>query len=129
MNGVYCPVGVLLKYMGAASIACDSSGFLFRPLVFHKRGSFYSLGKGALSYSRTRELFKEALVTLGYDAKKYGLHSLRSGGLTSVVQNSNNSLPERLLKLHGRWKTDAAKDMYVQESLHSRLRVSSYLGL
>ena len=70
MNGVYCPVGVLLKYMGAASIACDSSGFLFRPLVFHKRGSFYSLGKGALSYSRTRELFKEALVTLGYDAQE-----------------------------------------------------------
>jgi hypothetical protein len=97
--------------------------------VFHKRGSFYSLGKRSLSYSRSREIFKEALTTLGYDAKKYGLHSLRSGGITSVVQNSNNSIPERLLKLHGRWKTDTAKDMYVQESLHSRLEVSNYLGL
>ncbi len=123
-GGDYCPVSVLSKYMGAASIRFDSSAFPFRPLVFHKHGSFHSLGKGALSYTRSREIFKEALTTLGVDAKKYGLHSLRS-----VVQNSNNSIPERLLKLHGRWKTDTAKDMYVQESLHSRLKVSSCLGL
>ncbi len=97
-GGDYCPVSVLSKYMGAASIRFDSSAFLFRPLVFHKHGSFHSLGKGALSYTRSREIFKEALTTLGVDAKKYGLHSLKSGGLTSVVQNSNNSIPERLLK-------------------------------
>ena len=129
IGGEYCPIGMLSKYMNAASIVSDSSTFLFGPLVFHKRGSFYSLGKGPLSYSRCREIFKEAVTTIGYDARTYGLHSLRSGGLTSVVQNSNNSIPERLLKLHGRWKTDIAKDMYVEESLDSRLKVSSYLGL
>ena len=59
----------------------------------------------------------------------YGLHSLRSGGITSLVHNSSNSVSERFLKLHGRWKTDAAKDMYVEESLNNRLRVTKFLGL
>lgn len=79
--------------------------------------------------SRCRELFKQALESLGYDAKNYGLHSLRAGGITSVVQNSNNTVPERLLKLHGRWKTDAAKDMYIQETVNKRLQVTEHLGL
>ena len=47
----------------------------------------------------------------------YGLHSLRSGGITSAVRNSSNSIPERLLKIHGRWKSDSAKDMYVEENM------------
>ena len=117
-GGEYCPVTVLLKYMVTGSIGFHSPDLLFRPLVFHKQGAWYSLGKGSLSYSRSREIFKEALEILGFDSKEYGLHSLRSGGVTSVV-----------LKLHGRWKTDTAKDMYVEESLASRLKVSSYLGL
>ena len=36
---------------------------------------------------------------------------------------------EKLLKLRGRWKTDAAKDMYVEESLDNRLQVTKYLRL
>ena len=80
-----------------------------------------------LSYSRCREVFNEALKAIGYDVKDYGLHSLRSGGISSVVHNSDNTVPERLLKLHGRWKTDTAKDMYVQESVNKRLEVTSFL--
>lgn len=91
--------------------------------------STYSLKKGALSYTRGREIFQQSLTQLGYQAKDYGLHSLRSGGITAVVQNSNNTVPERIRKLHGRWKTDTAKDMYVQESLAKRLEFSDYLGL
>ena len=99
---------------------------LFRSLVFHKSTSTYSLRKGALSYTRGREIFKQSLTQQGYQAKDYGLHSLRSGGITAVVQNSNNMVPKRILKLHDRWKTDTAKDMYVQESLAKRLEVSDY---
>ena len=46
-----------------------------------------------------------------------------------MVSNSSNSIPERLLKIHGRWKSDSAKDMYVEESLENRLQVTKYLGL
>jgi len=63
---------------------------------------------------------------LGFNPNDYsGLHSLRYGGITGAVRNSRNSIPERL----GSWKSDSAKDMYVEESLENRLRVTKYLGL
>ena len=40
------------------------------------------------------------------------------------MRNSNNSVPERLLKIHGRWKSDSSKDMYVEESFLNRLEVT-----
>ena len=33
------------------------------------------------------------------------------------------------LKLHGRWKTDEAKDIYVLESESNRLSLTKYLGI
>ena len=49
---------------------------------------------------------------MGYDPKDHGLHSLRSGGVTSIVSNDrSHNVSERLLKPHGRWKSDEAKDM------------------
>ena len=61
---------------------------------------------------------------MGYDPKDYGLHSLRSGGVTSVVSNDlSHNVSERLLKLH------EAKDMYILEPQGSRLRVTNYLGI
>ena len=48
-----------------------------------------------------------------------------SGGITSVVNNDESKIvSERLLNLHGRWKTDVAKGMYVTEADSSRLSVS-----
>ena len=62
------------------------------------------------------------------DHKFYGLHSLRSGGATSAV-NYNPNLSERELKLHGRWKSDTAKDVHIFEDLSERLQVTSEVGL
>jgi hypothetical protein len=125
----YCPVQLLLRYIEAAKIDFGSSLPLFRQLTFHKKTNSYSLRTSGLSYTSCREMFKEALKSLGQDPKEYGLHSLRSGGITEVVRNSNNTVSERLLKLHGRWKTDYAKDMYVQESVPDRLKVTRCLNL
>ena len=84
----------------------------------------------AVSYTRCREIFKTTLKDLGYDPKEYGLHSLRSGGTTAVINNNaSKAVSERLLKLHGRWKTDEAKDMYVLEPRCNRLSVTKYLGI
>ena len=49
----------------------------------------------------------EALKALGYDSKLFGLHSL--------VNSPSGPVSDRLLKLHGRWKSDYAKDWYIQE--------------
>ena len=94
---------------------------------FKKKNTYKLCGKG-FSYSRCREIFKDCLKGLGYDEKKFGLHSLRSGGATAAVINNHN-LSERLLKLHGRWKSDIAKDMYILEETQNRLSVTCNLGL
>ena len=59
----------------------------------------------------------------------YDLHSLRSGGITAAVRNSMKLIPERLLKIHGRWKSDSAKDMYIEESIENKLHVTKCLGV
>ena len=60
---------------------------------------------------RCREIFKDALEEVGYDPKDFNLHSLHSGRVTSVFVKG---VSERLLKFHGRWKSDEAeaRDMY-----------------
>ena len=45
------------------------------------------------------------------------------------TNNASKAVSERLLKLHGRWKTDEAKDMYVLETECNRLSVTKYLGI
>lgn len=124
----YCPVSILRRYIEAAKLNLSSQLPLFRALTKKKSG--YTLRDGKLSYSRCREIFKAALKDLGFDPKIYGLHSLRAGGATSVVRKDvSRVVSERLLKLHGRWKTDEAKDMYVLEPECNRLAVTKYLGL
>ena len=73
--------------MSSAGVENDSPNLLFHQRAFHKHESVYSLGKGALSFSRNREILKEALVALSLDAQEHGAHSLRSGNLTSVVRS------------------------------------------
>ena len=128
LDSNYCPVTVLRRYIQAADIELSSSCPWFRPVTKRKLG--YALRDGKLCYTRCREIFKDALKEVGYDPKDYGLHSLRSGGVTSVVSNDrSHNVSERLLKLHGRWKSDEAKDMYVLEPQCSRLRVTKYLRI
>ena len=113
LEGKYCPVAILRRYIKAANLYLSSHLPLFRPLM--KTRSGYSLRNAKLSYSRCREIFKTTLKHFGCDPKECGLHTLRSKGPNAVISTSNasNSFSERLLKLHWRWKTDEAKDVYV----------------
>ena len=45
----YCPVGVLQRYLDLSGIDLCSSLPLFRPLVFHRIGSSYTLRSGNIS--------------------------------------------------------------------------------
>ena len=93
--------------MHEAKLTPTSDLQLFSPLSKTKSG--YMMRSSRLSYSLSREIFKEALGVLGCDPKVYGLHSLRSGEITLVVNNNDSKIvSERLLKMHDRWKTDVA---------------------
>ena len=128
LENKYCPVAILRRYIEAANLDLSSHLPLFRPLTKNKSG--YTLRNGKLSYTRCREIFKTTLKDLGFDPKEYGLHSLRSGGALAVISNdTSKAVSERLLKLHGCWKTDKVKDMSVLETECNRLNVTKYLGI
>ena len=120
-----CPVAMLEKYMAMAGIPPSSELFLFRAITKTKKGEVLR-STGSLSYSRLSELFRLKLKQLGYAAGNYGLHSLRAGGATAAARAG---VPDRLFKRHGRWKSEAAKDGYVDDSVEARLAVSKNLGL
>ena len=98
----------------------DSELFLFQQITKPKKGEFLRNG-GAVSYTTIRKLFKKKVKELGYPADVFGLQSLRAGG-ASVAANAGVS--DRLFKRHGRWRSDNAKDGYVEDSLDNRLSVA-----
>ena len=57
---------------------------------------------------------------------EFGLHSLRAGGATPAA---NAGVPDRLFKRHRRWRSDNAKDGYIDDSAERRLSVSKSIGL
>jgi len=90
----FCPVARLERYIQMAEVDLNSNLPLFRSLRLFKSSSTYKLYGSKLSYTRCGEIFKNCLKELGLHCKFYGLHSLRSGGSTSVVSNSTG-LSER----------------------------------
>ena len=122
-----CPVNMLERYLKLANIKDDSEEFIFRPLYLCKSENSYKLrSSGQLSYTRAREIFMSSFHDLGLDKSKFCLHSLRSGGATAAAAAS---VDDRLFKKHGRWKSNTAKDGYVEESLSDRLLVTKKLGI
>lgn len=101
-----CPVTALERYLTMAHIPENSSHYIFRKISFFKKSGIFKLRQGShLSYTRAREIFLQNIPMLGLDKSKFGLHSFRSGGATSA---SNSGVSDRLIKKHGRWKTDIA---------------------
>ena len=120
-----CPVRMLERYIRMANIRMDSELFLFRQITKSKKGESLRDG-GAVSYTTMRELFKKKVKELGYPADVFGLHSLRAGGASAAA---NAGVSDRLFKRHGRWRSDNAKDGYVEDSLDNRLSVTRRLGI
>ena len=122
-----CPVDMMRRYLESTkSGSVDGNDFVFRPLTFCKSQKSYKLRKGHVSYSRCREIFKEALEAIGVNSKQFGLHSLRAGGATAAAQIG---VPDRLFRRHGRWASDSSKDRYIKESLENKMLVSLNLGI
>lgn len=120
-----CPVKMLEKYCSLADIKLDSTERLFRGIIKTKTSE--KLRKsGAISYTRLRELIKAKIRQLGYDEKCFGVHSFRAGGATAAA---NAHVPDRLFKRHGRWRSEAAKDGYIQDTDEDMLQVSKKLKI
>ena len=79
-----------------------------------------------MSYSRVRELVLQALSPIVGDVSQFCVHSLRAGGASAAA---NAGISDRLFKRHGRWKTETAKDGYVEDDFPNLLSVSKSLGI
>ena len=126
-----CPVKNLRVYLQTAALLddCDDcDDFIFRAVTVTKRKPIgYLRAKNKpLSYSRAREVVLEAIESIGLEKKLFGLHSLRSGGATAAA---NAGVSDRLFKRHGRWRSENAKDGYVEDDTDHLLIVTRNLGV
>jgi len=120
-----CPVKNVSLYLSKANITCQDE-FIFRAVCPSKKSQKLKAKNTPISYSSVRDSFKKTLERCGVDSKKYGLHSYRSGGATVAA---NKGVKDRLFKRHGRWKSDKAKDGYVEDNNEVLLSVSKKLHL
>jgi len=111
--------------MDRAKISPGSDQFIFRPAYSQANTTALINKNKQISYTRARETVVSRLKEVTGEAN-IGLHSLRAGGATAAARASVN---DRLWKRHGRWRSETAKDGYVEDSLEQRLSVSQALGL
>lgn len=119
-----CPVKLLKRYLDITRIPPGTNEFLFRPISGQGKSRCLKTVNKPISYATYRESFKRLFKDIVSDISRYSTHSMRSGGATLAA---NAGIPERQLQRHGRWKSTAAKDMYIKDSLRSRLSVSNSL--
>ena len=104
----------------------DDPNFLFRGLSKTCKGYKVKSATNKISYSRLRELIIEAFLPYLEDVSSIVTYSLRSGG---AIAAARAGIPDRLFKRHGRWRSEKAKDGYIQDSMADRLLVSQSLGI
>ena len=121
-SGDLCPVRLLQSYLVRAEIQDSSSEYIFRPITSSKNHKKLVSVDKHISYSTYRESFKGSFKNIVTDIQKYS----RSGGATIAT---NLGVNDRIFQRHGRWKTKKAKNMYVKDSIASKLNVSKNLGL
>ena len=97
---ITCPLKALNLYAEMVGIDFKPDLPLFRRL--NSVNSKTRIRKSKISYTRVRELVKEAFVD-SIDAKRIGMYSLRAGGASTAA---NNGIPDRLSKRHGRWSSE-----------------------
>ena len=117
---------MLRRYAHLSGDSFNSTEFVFRSLSKGKNANS-SLREGSkLLYSRAGERFIEKFKAIGLDTKLYGLHSIRIGGASVAA---NNDLPDRVIKKHGRWKSEKAKYTYCGEDIQHQLLVTLNIGI
>ena len=121
---VTCPFTTLQTYFELAKIKTNSEEFIFRSVVKTVGGERLKLQR--LSYTRFREALLTLLKSIGLNPIEFGTHSLRSGGASRAAEQG---MSHEQIKCHGRWKSDSAKNRYIEQDVFSRLAVSSSLDL
>lgn len=116
-----------MKYLDMAGIDACSHEFIFRQLPIRRTLSSLETRLHLCHIQESEKWFYDlrwrALVWI---KNVNSLHRLRSGGATAAAAAGVN---ERVFKMHGRWKSDKAKDGYVKAKNCDTLSVLKNLGI
>lgn len=121
LDSAICPVEILKRYLCIGQISDSDERFIFRGIQASGKVKKLRKADQFLSYTRCREIVLNKLEQIGLQRKSFGLHSLRSGGATAAAASG---VPDRLFRIHGRWRSEFAKDLYVRNSLEDRMAVT-----
>jgi integrase len=105
-----CPVVAWEEWIGQRSKKHTNSTHLFYDMV----------SGGAITGATVNHILKSALSAVGIDPTEYGSHSLRKGGATAMAAAN---VEARLIKRHGRWRSDAVY-VYITDSTLTRLNAA-----
>ena len=113
-----CPVRALRHWIDQAQI---SDGPLFRPVDRHRK-----LRSGRLHPDAVGAIVQRALARAGYEAGKYGGHSLRAGFATQAAKNGATAFD--IMRQTGHRSVQTVS-RYVREAELFRDAPASRLGL
>ena len=74
------PIRLFNQYSRLANIKKDCTKYIFRAIATTRNISFLRYCDKKLSYTRVRENILHGLLIIGVKHKRFGMHSLRSGG-------------------------------------------------
>ena len=127
LQSQYCPVRWLDDYLETTGLILGEDNFVISRLAKSRKGH-NAHGRKPLSDSTVRDIFNKDIAPLcdSIEPGSYCLHSLRSGGASSAI---NNGVSERLIGKHGRWKSGFSRDRYLKDGKKQRLEITQKLGL
>ena len=85
LNSTLCPLDLTKKYIVLAGIDNQYDKYIFRGIENTKNGQKLRKIDKPLSYTAVRGYVLNLLANIGLDPKKFGLHSLRSGGASAAA--------------------------------------------
>ena len=122
----YCPVGLTEMFWRKAEMDRNHSETFFIPRLLATKGGHVAHKSHGISYTTAYEQFTAFIQPVTENGERFTPHSLRSGGAS---QAAASGVEERLISKHGRWKSDQARNGYIEDTIATRLAVSRALGL
>ena len=113
------PVKLLEDYLRLVNINISSSQYIFRAISKGKK-SRLRRKNNPISYTTICQNLLKFITAVGLNWKDYGLHSFWAVGASLAA---NKKATDRLFKCHGWWKSDRAKDSYIEDDLKMLLPV------
>ena len=132
-NSAYCPVGLTELFWQKAQMDGTNSDTFFIPRLLATKSGHAAHKSAGISYTTAYEQFKAFIQPATTEGTRFPPpppppppHSLRSGGAS---QAAASGVAEWLISKHGRWRSERARNAYLEDTFENRLTVSRSLGL